>query len=112
MADNRTYWTCPRCGEMVSNPWVKCWLCGTSVDGTEDPNFVTADEHRWEDPKAQQSPRQIPASAAFGLMIFFAVVLSLGPLISHNYVVVVLTMLVSAVLAGYLIIYMLYEVRK
>lgn len=37
-------WTCPKCGSKVDPGFDVCWNCGTSRDGTEDPNFVSADE--------------------------------------------------------------------
>lgn len=37
-------WTCPKCGNHVDPSFEICWACGTSADGVEDPNFVTADE--------------------------------------------------------------------
>jgi hypothetical protein len=51
-------------------------------------------------------------AAVSGLVVFFAVILSLGPLVSDSFVAVILTMLVSAVLGGFVIIFMLYEVRQ
>lgn len=37
-------WKCPRCGTRVGDDFEVCWSCGTTVDGVEDPDFVTADE--------------------------------------------------------------------
>lgn len=37
-------WTCPKCGAKVDPVFDACWKCGTSRDGTEDPNFVSADD--------------------------------------------------------------------
>lgn len=37
-------WTCPKCRSQVDDDFEVCWSCGTSVDGVEDPDFVTADE--------------------------------------------------------------------
>ncbi len=37
-------WTCPKCGSKVDPSFEVCWSCGTSVDGVEDPTFVTADD--------------------------------------------------------------------
>jgi hypothetical protein len=36
-------WTCAKCGTKVDSSFEVCWSCGTSADGTEDPNFVPAD---------------------------------------------------------------------
>jgi hypothetical protein len=32
-------WTCLKCGEDVETGFEVCWSCGTSKDGTEDPDF-------------------------------------------------------------------------
>jgi hypothetical protein len=32
-------WKCPRCGQSVPGGFSVCWNCGTSEDGTLDPNF-------------------------------------------------------------------------
>jgi hypothetical protein len=37
-------WTCPKCSARVEAPLDVCWRCGTSPEGVEDPDFVTADE--------------------------------------------------------------------
>jgi hypothetical protein len=37
-------WRCPKCHEKVDDSFDVCWSCGTTPDGTEDPDFVTADE--------------------------------------------------------------------
>jgi hypothetical protein len=37
-------WTCPKCRSKVDDSFEVCWSCGTTPDGVEDPNFVTADE--------------------------------------------------------------------
>jgi hypothetical protein len=37
-------WTCSKCGIRVDAGFDTCWACGTSIDGVEDPTFVTADE--------------------------------------------------------------------
>jgi hypothetical protein len=36
-------WTCPNCGAEVDPTFEVCWRCGTSRDGTLDPDFVPAD---------------------------------------------------------------------
>jgi hypothetical protein len=33
-------WTCPQCHKPVPRTFDVCWNCGTSRDGTLDPNFV------------------------------------------------------------------------
>ena len=37
-------WTCKKCATKVDPSFEVCWACGTSIDGVEDPNFVSADE--------------------------------------------------------------------
>lgn len=37
-------WTCPKCGSKVDPSFDVCWNCGTSREGVEDPNFVSADQ--------------------------------------------------------------------
>lgn len=37
-------WRCPKCHSIVDDSFEVCWSCGTTVDGIEDPDFVTADE--------------------------------------------------------------------
>ncbi len=37
-------WSCPKCHSKVDDSFEVCWACGTTVDGIEDPDFVTADE--------------------------------------------------------------------
>ncbi len=37
-------WQCPKCWSSVEESVEVCWSCGTTSDGIEDPNFVTADE--------------------------------------------------------------------
>ena len=37
-------WQCPKCRSSVDDSFEVCWSCGTTPDGIEDPNFVTADE--------------------------------------------------------------------
>jgi hypothetical protein len=37
-------WACSKCGETVDAGFLVCWSCGTSIDGVEDPSFVSADE--------------------------------------------------------------------
>ena len=37
-------WQCPKCQSEVEDNFDVCWSCGTSIDGVEDPTFVTADD--------------------------------------------------------------------
>ena len=37
-------WHCPKCRSRVDDSFEVCWSCGTTPDGIEDPDFVTADE--------------------------------------------------------------------
>ena len=37
-------WTCKKCATKIDPSFEVCWACGTSIDGVEDPNFVSADE--------------------------------------------------------------------
>ena len=37
-------WTCPKCDERIDHGFDVCWRCGTSFDGDEDPDFLTADQ--------------------------------------------------------------------
>ncbi len=50
-------WQCPKCQSKVDDSFEVCWSCGTTPDGIEDPNFVTADEaDRINDQVAQKEP--------------------------------------------------------
>jgi hypothetical protein len=37
-------WRCPNCRSKVDDSFELCWSCGTTPDGIEDPDFVTAHE--------------------------------------------------------------------
>jgi hypothetical protein len=37
-------WQCVKCREKVEDDFAVCWNCGTSRDGTEDPEFRSADD--------------------------------------------------------------------
>ena len=37
-------WQCMKCRQEVEDNFDVCWNCGTSRDGTEDPDFRKADE--------------------------------------------------------------------
>ena len=37
-------WTCPKCAARVEPTFEVCWRCGTTAEGVEDPDFVTAEE--------------------------------------------------------------------
>jgi RNA polymerase subunit RPABC4/transcription elongation factor Spt4 len=53
-------WACPRCGARVPGDFAACWACGTAPDGTEDPDFPTADapiiEHDPDEPPSAWWP--------------------------------------------------------
>ncbi len=50
-------WRCPKCQSKVDDSFEVCWSCGTTPDGIENPNFVTADEaDRINDQVAQKKP--------------------------------------------------------
>lgn len=54
-------WNCPQCGESVPIGFEVCWNCGTSEDGTPDPDFgknLSADE----DAQCWTEPNSRPAS--------------------------------------------------
>jgi hypothetical protein len=47
-------WQCPKCQSEVDDTFDVCWSCGTTIDGIEDPTFVTADDAEpIEDPVAE-----------------------------------------------------------
>jgi hypothetical protein len=46
-------WTCSKCGETVDAGFLVCWSCGTSIEGVEDPSFVSADETALGDDESQ-----------------------------------------------------------
>jgi hypothetical protein len=46
-------WTCSKCGETVDAGFLVCWSCGTSVEGIEDPSFVSACETDLGDNESQ-----------------------------------------------------------
>ena len=37
-------WQCVKCREQLEDDFDACWNCGTSRDGTEDPDFRKADD--------------------------------------------------------------------
>ena len=37
-------WQCAKCREQLYDSFEVCWKCGTSRDGTPDPDFRTADD--------------------------------------------------------------------
>ena len=37
-------WTCHNCGEQIEDNFDACWNCGTSIDGTLNPDFCTESE--------------------------------------------------------------------
>jgi hypothetical protein len=42
-------WRCPKCHTKVDDSFEVCWSCGTTPEGVEDPNFLTADQVEPED---------------------------------------------------------------
>jgi len=40
-------WSCSGCGQDNDADFSVCWQCGTSVDGTSDPNFEVEVEPTW-----------------------------------------------------------------
>lgn len=66
-------WTCSKCGTRVDAGFDTCWSCGTSIDGVEDPNFVTADEivPDEEDQEDDEPPAQPQTTCprCWGLMV-------------------------------------------
>jgi hypothetical protein len=51
-------WRCPNCRKEVDDSFGVCWACGTTPDGIEDPDFVTADEaDRIDDELAEKKPQ-------------------------------------------------------
>ena len=50
-------WTCPKCGTKVDPSFEVCWKCGTSVEGVEDPTFVSSDDAMPADPLDLDMPR-------------------------------------------------------
>src|SRR4051812_7533104 len=50
-------WRCPKCRNKVDDSFEVCWSCGTTPEGVEDPDFLTADEAEpIEDPPADLDP--------------------------------------------------------
>lgn len=37
-------WRCPKCRSSVDDSFEVCWSCGTTPDGVEDPDFVSAED--------------------------------------------------------------------
>lgn len=48
-------WNCPACGTKVNASFEVCWACGTSFDGTPDPDFVVADQIELSSPRTTGS---------------------------------------------------------
>lgn len=59
-AETPRRWACPRCGARVPAGFAVCWACGAASDGTEDPDFPTADalivEHDPDQPRSAWWP--------------------------------------------------------
>ena len=50
-------WQCQKCHSKVDDSFEVCWSCGTTIDGVEDPDFVTADDAEpIQDPVAEKEP--------------------------------------------------------
>jgi hypothetical protein len=65
-------WRCPECGTDVEGSFDVCWRCGTTRNGTRDPEFRTAD-----DPEAiPETPRERP-QFTIGSILLLTLVLSL-----------------------------------
>jgi hypothetical protein len=62
----RNEWTCERCGEVVSGGFSVCWSCGTSVDGTVDPQFESVDPGMRETDVAPSDVSYAPNAASPG----------------------------------------------
>jgi hypothetical protein len=59
-------WRCPKCQSKVDDSFEVCWSCGTTPEGVEDPDFVTADEAEpIEDPPADLDPDMDDSSDDF-----------------------------------------------
>jgi hypothetical protein len=58
-------WQCVTCREQVEDSFDVCWKCGTSRDGTPDPNFRTADDSSRPVPAlvAERDESRAPAAA-------------------------------------------------
>jgi hypothetical protein len=63
-------WKCPKCESRVDDSFDVCWSCGTTVDGLEDPDFVTADDvEPGDDPIADPKPKVLDGADDFAGMI-------------------------------------------
>ena len=82
------------------------------MDGKEDPNFKSADEHRWETPDEPQSKKQFSLATSLTVITFCALVLSIGPLVSQDFLAKTIVMLISAVVGGYFIVVVLFDLQK
>lgn len=50
-------WKCPNCEEAVEDSFETCWNCGTSADGSADPDFHRVeDDPTIPDPGAEAGP--------------------------------------------------------
>ncbi|MFO0952922.1 MAG: hypothetical protein U0835_17580 [Isosphaeraceae bacterium] len=52
-------WHCPKCQTSLTDDFEVCWSCGTTIDGVEDPTFLTADE---AEPIEELSVEDIPVA--------------------------------------------------
>ncbi len=49
-------WSCPQCAESIESEWEICWCCGTSRDGTVDPDFQRSVQRDDAPPAVRPSP--------------------------------------------------------
>lgn len=54
-------WQCPQCRQSVPSAFDVCWNCGTSQDGTPDPDFVKVPQDGLED-EAEPALTNIPSA--------------------------------------------------
>jgi len=60
-------WACLKCQSKMSDDFEVCWSCGTSIDGVEDPDFVTADDaDPIEDPPLDLDSKDVFVADEFG----------------------------------------------
>ncbi|MGQ0637085.1 MAG: hypothetical protein ACT4QC_20945 [Planctomycetaceae bacterium] len=55
-------WACPKCSEQVEGNFEVCWNCGTSRDGTTDPEFANLADEAGESAEAHDKPATPPIS--------------------------------------------------
>jgi len=72
MSESAANWNCPRCGAEVDAGYEVCWACGTSRDGTPDPDFEVATA-----PIVEADHVDPPSPWAALLMVLFAPALAI-----------------------------------